>query len=235
MIPGRLRYDGVINGKTGWTVAAQHTLITAARRDGRTLIAVVLRAANINDRRTDTIALLNYGFDKFHSISFTAGELSRDFHTFAGEDTNGIDVSLSAKSDVDFLIHESLSKEAVTVEFLLRGIDNGEPLVSAVFFVSPAASPLMFTEIGRVDIPAVRLQTERAMPALSPLDGIALPADGYPASPPWYTQIPLPLIIVASVVGLLPVLRIWRHIIIIRRRKRRKLRLNRRFNYHNNL
>ena len=58
-------YDGVIAGKTGHTEAAKNTLVTAAARDGMTLVCVVLRSDGEN-RFIDTVSLFNYGFENFH-------------------------------------------------------------------------------------------------------------------------------------------------------------------------
>ena len=54
--------DGV---KTGTTSEAGHCLVASATRDGRRLIAVVLRSA---DRWRDAAALLEYGFNAFHLV-----------------------------------------------------------------------------------------------------------------------------------------------------------------------
>lgn len=51
-------YDGVIAGKTGHTEAAKNTLVTAAARDGMTLVCVVLRSDGEN-RFIDTVSLFN--------------------------------------------------------------------------------------------------------------------------------------------------------------------------------
>jgi D-alanyl-D-alanine carboxypeptidase len=56
------KYDGVIAGKTGWETMSGHTLVTAAKRNGRTLICVVMKSSNQYTIYKDTIALLNYGF-----------------------------------------------------------------------------------------------------------------------------------------------------------------------------
>lgn len=53
------RYDGAIGLKTGRTAKAGSTLVSAARRDGRTLIAVVLNAPDMYGAAT---ALLDSGF-----------------------------------------------------------------------------------------------------------------------------------------------------------------------------
>lgn len=56
------KYDGVIAGKTGWETMSGHTLVTAARRNGRTLICVVMKSSDSHAVYNDSIALLDYGF-----------------------------------------------------------------------------------------------------------------------------------------------------------------------------
>jgi len=62
MLAGRFAYDGIIAGKTGFTNLSQYTLVTAAERDGRRLVCVVLKSADIDDKYEDTTLLLDYGF-----------------------------------------------------------------------------------------------------------------------------------------------------------------------------
>lgn len=56
------RYPGCIGMKTGYTEASGRTLVSAAQRDGQTLIAVTLNAP---DDWADHTALLDYGFEHF--------------------------------------------------------------------------------------------------------------------------------------------------------------------------
>jgi len=72
-----LLYDGFIGGKTGWTTDAHYTLVTAAERDGKTLIAVVMKSPKNYDKYTDTAALLDYGFNEFDTITLTNADLPR--------------------------------------------------------------------------------------------------------------------------------------------------------------
>lgn len=60
-------YEGVFAGKTGYTTLAGNTLVTAAERDGMTLIAVILNGHNT--QYSDTKKLFDFGFDSFHSLS----------------------------------------------------------------------------------------------------------------------------------------------------------------------
>lgn len=56
------RYDGCIGLKTGYTEKAGRTLVSAANRDGLTLICVTL---NASDDWNDHQKLLDYGFDLY--------------------------------------------------------------------------------------------------------------------------------------------------------------------------
>lgn len=67
-INGYDRVEGLIMSKTGWTEEARHTLVTAAERNGVTLIAVVMYSEHKQDKFDDTMALLDYGFEKFYNL-----------------------------------------------------------------------------------------------------------------------------------------------------------------------
>lgn len=81
------RYEGCIGLKTGYTEKAGRTLVSAARRDGTTLIAVTL---NDPDDWKDHAALLDYGFE-----TYTRQELVR-----AGEEITCVPVSGSLAPQV---------------------------------------------------------------------------------------------------------------------------------------
>jgi D-alanyl-D-alanine carboxypeptidase (penicillin-binding protein 5/6) len=53
------KYRGNIGVKTGYTVAARHTYVGAARRDGKTLVVTLLKAETMYP---DATALLDWGF-----------------------------------------------------------------------------------------------------------------------------------------------------------------------------
>lgn len=61
-------YEYCIGGKTGYTEAAGSTLVTYAEKDGMMLVCVVMQE-KLPDHYVDTIALMNYGFDNFHTIN----------------------------------------------------------------------------------------------------------------------------------------------------------------------
>ncbi|MDO4620970.1 MAG: D-alanyl-D-alanine carboxypeptidase family protein, partial [Lachnospiraceae bacterium] len=59
-------YEYAIGGKTGFTKAAWRTLVTAAEKNGRTLVCVVMRGPDKTDF-VDTKYLFEYGFNNFET------------------------------------------------------------------------------------------------------------------------------------------------------------------------
>ncbi len=59
---GPYYYQGCLGGKTGFTTPAGHCLAVAARREGRTILAVVMKAPTPEERFADAVKLLDYGF-----------------------------------------------------------------------------------------------------------------------------------------------------------------------------
>lgn len=88
-------YQGCIGGKTGTTVAAGHTLVTAATRDNTTYIAVTMRAADLANSCMDSTAMFNYGFDNFTKTEVDGGSVllpkgtDQNSLTKKSEDVNG--------------------------------------------------------------------------------------------------------------------------------------------------
>ena len=104
-------YEYCIGGKTGYTMSAGRCLVSAAKKDGLTLICVTL-----NDRNdwNDHISLYNYGFEKyscytsddtsfFADISCVGGE--SDSVTVTGEKPVSIVVSSDDKDKIERKIY----------------------------------------------------------------------------------------------------------------------------------
>lgn len=62
-------YEGALGMKTGFTKKTGRTLVSAAERDGLTLIAVTLNAP---DDWRDHVAMLDFGFDSYEKFTFAA-------------------------------------------------------------------------------------------------------------------------------------------------------------------
>ncbi|RSL32306.1 D-alanyl-D-alanine carboxypeptidase [Salibacterium salarium] len=58
-------YEGANGVKNGYVTESGYTLVTSAKRDGRELIVVVLKADSNSYAYEDTTTLLNMGFDEF--------------------------------------------------------------------------------------------------------------------------------------------------------------------------
>ena len=67
-------YPGVFAGKTGYTVLAGNTLVTACGRDGMNLICVILNGHS--SHYTDTRNLFDFGFRKYESLRVNTADRS---------------------------------------------------------------------------------------------------------------------------------------------------------------
>lgn len=66
-------YEGYVGGKTGYTTLANQTLVSCAKRNGMTLICVVMNVDSPG-QYTDTVALFDYGFNNFSKINVAENE-----------------------------------------------------------------------------------------------------------------------------------------------------------------
>lgn len=107
-IDGRRICQGLLFSKTGWTTASQGTLVSAARRDDTTLIAVTLKSPMLEDKYIDTQKLFDYGFDHFRR--FTVDE-EYVLAQLSGEDFT--DVTLENFEPFSILIPQELRDEDV--------------------------------------------------------------------------------------------------------------------------
>ena len=75
-------YEGILGGKTGYVDQSGSTLVTSAKRNGMTLIAVVMRSNGANVYN-DTKLLLDYGFN-----NFSLQNISENETTFSSNNTS---------------------------------------------------------------------------------------------------------------------------------------------------
>lgn len=64
-----------IGGKSGMTNDAGHTLVTGMRKNGMTLIAVVMRDVDINQAGVDSQNLFKYGYENFQKLDVEGGSV----------------------------------------------------------------------------------------------------------------------------------------------------------------
>ncbi len=132
------RYPYCVAGKTGYTVAAGRTLVTASEKDGQLLIAVTLNAP---DDWNDQIAMYDYGFNNYCETPLcTAGKC---FSAIPVEDSCAVvpiyyDKSLqwlldsgdSVQRTVNLPDHFSQSVPKGAIVGRLTFVVNGEPACS---------------------------------------------------------------------------------------------------------
>ena len=68
-------YEGILGGKTGYVDQSGNTLVTFARRNGMTLISVIMKSNSENVYK-DTKLLLDYGFNNFSLSNISQNEVN---------------------------------------------------------------------------------------------------------------------------------------------------------------
>lgn len=106
--------------KAGWTVDAQHTLVTAARRAGTTLIAVVMKSSDSSVKWADTVALLDYGFDQFNPVEVSKSvilQAAQDNLLLQNAENSKIDPNTYTAQDVSVLLPIGYSLDDIQFSF----------------------------------------------------------------------------------------------------------------------
>ncbi|WP_337019781.1 D-alanyl-D-alanine carboxypeptidase family protein [Oceanobacillus massiliensis] len=105
LVKEEIPYDGVTGGKNGFVSLSGYTLVTSAERDGVSLIAVTLKSSTDDQAYSDTINLLDYGFENFNTSSIGKGDMFR----VEGEEytaTHNISYTYSPDDDIHKIMEE---------------------------------------------------------------------------------------------------------------------------------
>ncbi len=126
-------YEGAIGVKTGFTKKSGRCLVSAAERDGLTLIAVTLNAPNDwNDHKN----LLDFGFKSYEKKHFaSAGELCFDVPLISGEETT---VKVKNSRDISAFLsreHGDIKEIVELPRFAFASIKEGEVLGRIVYML----------------------------------------------------------------------------------------------------
>ena len=115
-------YEGMIGGKTGYTMAAGRSLVTSAQRDGLSLICVTLSDPDDWD---DHRALLDWGFESFSFVRTMPLGAAFRLPVISGEKDS---VGVSCKSDSRVLVKTGTKLELSLElpEFVYAGIKEGD-------------------------------------------------------------------------------------------------------------
>jgi D-alanyl-D-alanine carboxypeptidase len=124
-------YEGLIAEKTGWTISSQHTLVSAAERNGRRLVCAVLMSPEAGDKYEDTALLLDFGFEAFEVLQFTAEELD-------------------IQAGFSILVPKGADKEDIDVIFTKNGQD-----LQVRFTLKPSFEIPAYAELGMFELTVI--------------------------------------------------------------------------------
>lgn len=125
-------YDGCIGVKTGFTKKSGRCLVSAAERDGVTLIAVTLNAPNDWDDHTK---LLDYGFSRYESVLLCdREELLMPLSVVGGEDASVMACNVNALRVTLPVGHGEIIKAVELPRFVYAPTRNGETVGRVVFY-----------------------------------------------------------------------------------------------------
>ncbi len=107
-VNGERQLEGFLASKTGYTTEAQHTLVTVARRNGRTLIAVVMKSELKSAKWDDTCALMDYGFNQFRAVTLQPEAFPGDQVILTDAEGETQTATLAVQKPVTLYLHQSV-------------------------------------------------------------------------------------------------------------------------------
>lgn len=164
IIPGgSYEYEYLIGCKTGYTNAARSCLVSAAERDGMTLVCVVMHDESPYQYE-DTRALFEYGFGNFEKVNVAQTETKYDIdHTglfYGGNDIFGSSNPILSLNKDDYIIlprtvsfedtdstisyNTTNENQAAVITYTYHGVDIGSVRVN--FTVSQSQTHMFDTD-----------------------------------------------------------------------------------------
>lgn len=152
-INGAYAYDGILLSKTGWTEEAKYTLVTAAQRGDRTLVAVVMKAARDADIWQDSMTLFDYGFDEFTPASLSKEALA-EFAPVEITGTGGaiLKATFHAPEDISFLLPAGKTVEDVILTYEEAALDAERNQAQLVAHIRLAGEDTASSEFLGLDV-----------------------------------------------------------------------------------
>lgn len=136
-------YKYCTGGKTGYTSVARSTLVTCAEKDGMELVCVVMKAGSAKSGEpntyTDTISLLNFGFEKYrkYTLDTETSDLNKElFNNYDSYfDAGQSPVHLAGEASVVLPAGASLSqaKQKVTYDSSVS-LQEGDNVIGHVAY-----------------------------------------------------------------------------------------------------
>ena len=124
-------YEYCIGGKSGYTMAANNTLVTYAEKDGMQIVCVVMRA-DFPYHLTDTTDLCNFIFDNFQTYNISESETRLSEGGF-GDVSNFIENISYLDIDKDAVVVLPKVANLTDAEVELKQTENGKSYASLVY------------------------------------------------------------------------------------------------------
>ena len=178
-------YEGCFGGKTGFTSDALNTLVSYAKKDGRTLICVELHVNGKDKAYSESHAMLDYAFENFQNVTVAANESTVTRSQLIGMDnlgelsalrTGAMDETLvSGPSEVTVTIPKTAEASAVERKgngsggliYSYNGWQVGNTSLSYNSFSfdvpTPSTVPVNYTEIIEETEPGVKGMVQMAV------------------------------------------------------------------------
>lgn len=178
-------YEGCFGGKTGFTSDALNTLVSYAKKDGRTLICVELHVNGKDKAYSESHAMLDYAFENFQNVTVLANESTVTRSQLIGMDnlgelsalrTGAMDETLvSGPSEVTVTIPKTAEASAVERKgdgsggliYSYNGWQVGNTSLSYNSFSfdvpTPSTVPVNYTEIIEETEPGVKGMVQMAV------------------------------------------------------------------------
>ena len=133
-------YEGIIGGKTGYTDQAGTTLVTYAKRNGITLISVVLHSNGENVYK-DTTSLLDYGFKNYEQLNAATnlGSVS-DNDALLPSPFNNMLTSLEFDSDATVIVPKGVTFSDLTSTVTFQQTEDSFATISYSYLDHPVGS-----------------------------------------------------------------------------------------------
>lgn len=162
-------YEYLVGSKTGYTGEARQTLVTCARKDGMTLICVIMKEESPN-QYVDTLDLFDYGFSNFKAFPVASEETNysidnSDFFD-TSKDVFGNSEPILSLNATDYIVLPNTSvftdavsslsydtntdKSVAKINYTYHGIPVGSATVDVTF---NEADSFTFEEVPALEVP----------------------------------------------------------------------------------
>lgn len=157
LLPGKAyAYENLLGSKTGYTTEARQTLISCARKNGMTLICVVMKEESPYQYE-DTVSLFDYGFGNFNifNISSNEKEYSIDHSDFfdANKDVFGNSEPVLSINQDDYIVlpNTSVFTDAASELSFDAGSDKTIATINYTYHGVPVGSASVDIAAGQPD------------------------------------------------------------------------------------